>query len=134
MNRHNFFNVNRLCQKIPVFCQSNLHISPTPNNCLYLEFIQHYGMSHTHSLLVKTIGEHVLWFCLVIDRIVSGGSVCVYSVSCNCVLDLVDISMTTCRVQQCVPPKLVKLTPNETNLGLFQIRFQYILAQGAKMY
>ena len=27
-----------------------------------------------------------------------------------------------------------KLDPNGTNPGLFQIRFQYILARGAKMY
>ena len=30
--------------------------------------------------------------------------------------------------------KLFRLAPNGTNPGLFQIRFQYILARGAKMY
>ena len=31
-------------------------------------------------------------------------------------------------------PKWARLAPNGTNLELFQIRFQYILARRAKMY
>ena len=31
-------------------------------------------------------------------------------------------------------PKWLTLAPNDTNTGLFQIRFQYILARRAKMY